>query len=549
MFREISLNWKITAQLFSDRLLTSYSRRAILTSAAFFLIGFILFANLTPDALANGDAAVYAQQIENLDLSKRSVHIGYFLAGIAFTSLVPGPDDYVLNLMNGFFGAGTMSLIYLLTFSITRRHLLATVSTVLLTANYIFVSNTLYAEVYGPQTFFVVLAVLLWLLKRPVLTGLSLVLAIMIIPSSIFALPTFAILRPERHAIVLLAATIITILPITLLTLSAYFSNDIVDYLFGSRGIFEVFVLTLRGNSPGVNLASAFIKEGYEVLLGFFVFVPFVVTGLIRIITDRSLLAFAVAVFSLWLFTFGFGEKFSDVPVQLPTYALLCVVGGLGFGFILDTMPSTGRRRLTYLGVLGLSSLLVILVLLIGIKADVTKTLSEISLLIPLTFILVIVLFLGVVMLLSRSASSQMGTKIVVLGAFILVAGINGALALTLINNKNHDMVEYRKLVLEVDRVASPNYLIIGGFNHGILFEHYLYQESHLGDWVEIDRAFDSRASGHKEEIQRWREAIAANREIWLLNGWNYYVEAFSDLEGSGYTIEPFGEIYVARKG
>ncbi len=51
------------------------------------LVSFLFMAPFAPRGLVNGDAAVYAQQIEQRNIGIRTVHIGYHLLGILFTSL------------------------------------------------------------------------------------------------------------------------------------------------------------------------------------------------------------------------------------------------------------------------------------------------------------------------------------------------------------------------------------------------------------------------------------------------------------------------------
>ena len=199
---------KASSRTFLDELLLRYPREALLTCALCFGVTFLLFASLSPNALPNGDAAVYLQQIENHDFSSRSVHVGYYLLGVVFTSLLPGPNDYALNLMSGFFGAGTISLIYLMGYSITRSRLAAILASLFLATNYLFVFNAIYAEVYVVHTFFIILAWFLWLFQRPVLTGLSFIVAFLVTPTALFAAPSLIILRPEPRSLAILGATV-----------------------------------------------------------------------------------------------------------------------------------------------------------------------------------------------------------------------------------------------------------------------------------------------------------------------------------------------------
>ena len=87
------------------------------------LAAFAAFASLSTEALINGDAAVYLQQMQNLDFTDRPVHLGYYLLGAGFIRILPGSDDHAINLMNCFLGALSIMLVYFITFTICHKHI------------------------------------------------------------------------------------------------------------------------------------------------------------------------------------------------------------------------------------------------------------------------------------------------------------------------------------------------------------------------------------------------------------------------------------------
>ena len=471
-----------SSDLFVDSVVTCYSKKTTFIGIMLLLISFGVFASLTPDALINGDAALYTQQIASFDFSQRTVHLGYYLLGAAFTVLLPGSNDYTLNLMNCFFGALSISLLYLMTLTLCRKQTLAVVSSLFWATNFIFLRNALYAEVYMTGTFFLLLALQLWLLNKPVLTGLSFALSTLIAPSSIFAVPCLIILRARKKALLQLGATTFVILTVALLP---HYN----DYLFGDRG------LLIAAGRP-INIGSAILKECKEIAYGFFLYIPFLLAGIVQLVKEKRLHVFGVAIFGLWLFNFLLGERFGDVPTQLPTYALFCLLGGLGFHLF-----STILRKVA-----------------------------------------------------NRGRTNRLLVAFVVL---TLVVGISSFRVFRLISKKNHELVGYRNTVLKVSKITSPDYLVVGKWGQGVLFHHYAFQELYTKHrtntgwftehWINVGRLL-KEAGGKRqqlESIEKWQEAIASGQEIWILQK---SPSLFSDLRKEGYAIEPFRTIYRATK-
>jgi hypothetical protein len=185
------------------------------------------------------------------------------------------------------------------------------------------------------------------------------------------------------------------------------------------------------------------------------------------------------AILSLWLITFLFGERFGDVPSQLPTYALFCFIGGLGF----DYLAQFCKRRGSFL------------------------TYSLYLLLIACTIMTVLFTFRGIIA-------------------------------------TNRNLTEYRDTVVALDRSALPDYLVVGEWKEGILFEHYLFQKSYTGVWINTEwLSGDWGPLKQKESINRLNTAIASRQEIWLLDNNS---SLFSYLKKHNYTIESFRNVYRA---
>jgi len=287
---------------------------------------------LTPNGCLNGDAAIYADQIQRLDLKCRTIHIGYFIIGILFTRIIDLPIDYELNIMNCLFSALCIGLISLITWTLTGKELATITSSLTLIIFYSFNFNSLYAEVYSPQLFFFLLAVQTLLWNKSIISGISLALAFLITPSTIFYIPFLILLKPKIRTILI---WFITFLLIVIIVLSPVYK----EFLFSSRGIFSAF-----GKSLGfINALQKEINDLYN-WNGILVFI---VAGLFYLLISKEKRLFCAALFALWFFPFLLGEKYREVPVQLPFYAMLSVVSGIGFEYLLYSFKNKRLFKLS----------------------------------------------------------------------------------------------------------------------------------------------------------------------------------------------------------
>ncbi len=251
------------------------AKKCLFSCGGIFLISFVLFAFLSPNALINGDAALYEQQIAHFDFSHRTIHLGYYLLGIPFIHLLPLPPDYALNLMNCFFGALSIALIFTIACTVSHNLLVAFVSSILLLTNYLFLSNAVYAEVYVPQLFFFLLALQCVLLQKAIPAGISFALSFLITPSALFGLPCLMLLLRDKRAMVQLTTTAFLLALLPLLPHAD-------DYFMGGRGL-------LKAVRSGLPISRALVKEGRELFNNLFCYAPFLLAGSIYIMRDKRL--------------------------------------------------------------------------------------------------------------------------------------------------------------------------------------------------------------------------------------------------------------------
>jgi hypothetical protein len=501
--------------------LQPYKTKNIFIGLIILLAAFAAFASLSTEALINGDAAVYLQQMQNLNFTDRPVHLGYYLLGAGFIRILPGSDDHAINLMNCFLGALSIMLVYFITFTICHKHIPAVVASLLLFTHGLFLENSIYAEVYTPQVCFFLLSISLWLLNKPILAGLSFLLTFLITPSAILALPCFFILRPRLRPLRLFCAIFSVSAAVTIFLVHQF-------YFFGSRGLFEA------ANRP-LNLGWALNKEGREIFSGFFLCIPLVVAGLLEIFGRKQLRPLAFALLILWLVTLFSAEKINDVSPQLPAYATLCVVGGLGFHRLLRI--SNNKQYATIM----LFSLIAVVVLI-----KVTKTPAQVSASLPVWFLVAIVSCVLLCMLVATPTSlRRICLQAVIVGAVVFAVVTDGFVAFSKLIMTSRNRTEYRNTIVEMGKVTAPDYVFVGGWTSCILLEHYLSQKSYTPYcWIDAQDLSGIRGELRQAEaFKKLREAVAARRQIWMSGD---YAVFFSVLKRNGYEITRFKNIYVA---
>jgi hypothetical protein len=450
---------------YRERFIESLLTNALLLSSLLFLCLFFYFALLAPRLLTSGDAALYLQQIRDLDFTHRTVHLGYYLSGVPFIHLLPLPPDYALNLMSGFYAALSISALFLINSLLTESRMASFAACLILFTNPLFTSNAVFAEVYGAQLFFFLLSMVLLLYNKPAFAGISYAVSFLITPSAIFGL---AMLFPFRKERPLLTRFAISALIIIIAIASAFAS----DYLLGGRGL-------LKASRASLAISAAFLKEYREFFSTMLWHVPWLIAGAIEMIRCSRYRDWGLTIFCIWLFTFIAGERFGDVPVQLPSYALMCIVAGLGFQSVVNVLPDKSRMATAAVYL----------------------------------FMIISVTYSGII-------------------------------------TRNHIMAisarfeEYRTTVYALKHAAQPDFIAVGPWTEGILFEHYLCGASYTGMWINAEWLAgtwgDAKRAQSREAVNR---AIQDRKELWLLQ---YDAPLFSTLQKRGYRINPFRTVFRA---
>lgn len=497
---------------------------------ALLLIAVLLIplALLTPRGLPNGDAALYVQQVLNLDFVSRPVHLGYYLLA-ALASLFQDVPDRFFNLLSCLFAGATLVVAYLLARRYLERDLSsgpaadvqeapaysAAIVPMALLGNLFFLENAVFAEVYGVAAFFLLLALLLWLQGRALPSGLCFGIAGLVTPSAVLFAPGFLLAeRPRLRPLAILAATAGAVVLLPILPLLR-------EYVYGDRGL-----LSAAGRSMGPLQMAA--KEGFELGLGFLALWPLLALGIWRAARRPGLRPFFLAWVAVWATTLALGERFSDVPAQLPAFTLAAVFVSFGIAELVERWSSA--PWLWWLVFLG-GSLAVAGLWLVRKKAASLAPLDGRH---TIWFGLCVLALLAVA---GWRMSRRHGPAVALPMLLMVPLFVNQPVATAILQAKSEQIDAYRSAVQSLGERAAPAFLAIGSWERGILLEHYLLRRSYT-EHV-INTAWLEGRWGDERKEKAWQDlaaALAAGREIWLL-GPAPQVEA--ELAAAGYRIEP----------
>ena len=488
------------------------------TGGLLFLASFLLFALHTPQGLASGDAAVYAQQVLTRDFASRPVHLGYYLLAAALSFFQQVPDRF-FHLLSSGLSAGTLVLIW----ALARRHLsgdgrLALVAPLVLCSHSLFLENAAQAEIYAAQTFFVVLSLWLWLRGSAVLAGAGFGFAGLITPSTVFLAPLYLLWRrPEWRRLLPFALAAGATVALPLLPVAR-------EYVYGDRGL-------LAATGKGMGPLAILVKEGFEFGLGFLAFLPLLALGLWRTARTPALRPFLAGLGAAWFATALFAERFKDVPSQLPVWTLGSLLAALGAAELVGLLASatSARQRLVFLAA-GLAAVLPVLGLLV-LRAQA----SSVARVLPGEIVAAAAL-VGLALILGyrRITSGQLRAAVWVLVVGALLATL--FVASKIVREKNREIDAYLLEVRALGETAAPDYLAIGSWERGILLEHYLYRRSYTDHflnvaWLEGGWGADRQESAMAE----FELALREGREIWLLGK---VPKVATRLEAVGYRFE-----------
>ena len=311
----------------------STGRAASVGVFLFFVLLFVVHASLLRPLLQNGDSAVYNQQIDDHDLSHRSTHVGYFALGMLFNELLPFSTDLNMNVMLLVVGFLGLAALYFTAKLWSRSRLVALTSVVLALGLPSQVRGMLLSEVDGVSVAFVAMAFACFVRGATWIAGLLFGFSVLVTPLSGPLLVLFLLCVPVRRAGALgvlaqhakrLArfgfAALLVFVPAILLVYR--------DYVHGPRGL-----LHAPRSAMSVPQRIAHSVHFMSDELGYAL--PLCAVAVVLCLKSPRLWRTgqpALALLCSMLVTAVVGDRFMDVPVQLPNLVLLGILPAIAYG-------------------------------------------------------------------------------------------------------------------------------------------------------------------------------------------------------------------------
>lgn len=303
----------------------------IIEPVLLFLAVLIFFTYFVVDMPLNGDTYRYAIAIQTFE--GPVVHLGYFLLGSIWykvLSLFGINPVMALNLMSAFFGALSVTLIYLVTKELVKNEFQSIISALILCVSGSFLLYSIHGEVYVPQLSFILLAILFMLKQHPAYSVLSILTAISITPTSILAIPGLLYILYMRKSP--LKAWLIFLSPMVLIAGIILFAKySAVIYVFSTAihaptVFFEDFTVFKLIKQISEKLFIIYIKA-------FHIFTLFSFVGLVLFFKQRRhifiLMLLFILPFTLYIFNIGLISDDHMILSFVPV--VICASEGLVF--------------------------------------------------------------------------------------------------------------------------------------------------------------------------------------------------------------------------
>jgi hypothetical protein len=163
-----------------------------------------------------------------------------------------------------------------------------------------------------------------------------------------------------------------------------------------------------------------------------------------------------------------------------------------------------------------------------------------------LAFALVLICFTLFDRLLNRARKWTFVSIALPVGIFVLIAYVNSIFALTRVNQITENMVAFRDTVFGIQKIAKSGNIVIGDWDKGILFEHYVYGDSYTGHWINTESLVGQWGElSRSESMSKLHKALQHGHEIWLLNRDPVILAMLEDAQ---YRVEPFGIAFQATQ-
>ncbi|HKO47124.1 MAG TPA: glycosyltransferase family 87 protein [Polyangiaceae bacterium] len=322
--------WRRIARRLSP---ASTERAARVGIFLFFLALFAAHGSLLQPLLQNGDSAVYNQQIDDHDLSHRSTHVGYFALGMLFNALLPFGTDLNMNVMLLVVGFLGLVALYFTAKLASNSRLVGLASVVLALSLPSQVRGMLLSEVDGVSVAFVAMAFACFVRGASLVAGLLFGFSVLVTPLSgpllVLFLSSFRIRRLGASGVLVGqvkrlakfgAGALLVFVPAVWMVYQ--------DYVYGPRGLLHAPRSTM---TVPQRIAHSVQFTGDE--LGYTL--PLYAVAVVLCLASSRLWRAgqpALPLICSMAMMAVVGDRFLDVPVQLPNLVLLGILPAIAYG-------------------------------------------------------------------------------------------------------------------------------------------------------------------------------------------------------------------------
>ena len=309
-----------------NKILSICSPKILIMGFASFVIFFLYRSHY-----CTGDALIYGDNILRNRFGDISIHIGYYFLGFLFHKVFGiwgTPIDVTLILMSNILGAIGLVFAYLLLEKLLGDRKLALLGSLifLFSGTYLYYATS--AEVYVPQTAFILASMYYFLINRFSLSGILFAVAVLITPLSIFVSPFFIFFHIKRMNPFKMLFNFILFFALVYFPVFFFVYGEL---LWGRRGL-----LRISSIMPYVPIMQSIYVFAYGSIKSFNILSFFALFGYIYLFIKDKAVFLLVTIMLLSQVYLIIKTPVPSVLARflLPIHIYFCLIGSVGLYYI-----------------------------------------------------------------------------------------------------------------------------------------------------------------------------------------------------------------------
>jgi len=308
-----------------------------------FFFSFLFFHAFRIPVPFNVDTHLYARAIETFQ--GPVVHLGYYLIGAICHSLLKHigvTPLQTLGYISQFFGGINVAGLYVFTFLLTENRLQSLLSAIILMFSGAFWFFSIHGEVYVPQLAFVFLSLIFLMKMRPLLSSLSILVAVSITPTSLLAMVSLCYImvmkRFDKRRLIYFSAPILISFAIVMLWKGPRIIEAFANAVYSPKIFFDEFSCPRMLMKVAYDLTNAYGRS-FNFISFFAIFGFFALRG-----RDKKLWGLMLA-FLLPFFAYFFNLNLFSPDHLIITFIAVSFLGSYGILRLLDVANARMKTR------------------------------------------------------------------------------------------------------------------------------------------------------------------------------------------------------------